>query len=58
MFGGYNKVRRNSLSLWLSWNDLFQVTKNDQWDKVHIKMGLPDEVSSKNGRSIELAYKK
>ncbi len=35
-----------------------QVTKNDQWDKVHIKMGLPDETSTENGRSIENAYKK
>jgi Ras-related protein Rab-1A len=35
-----------------------KVTKNDQWDKVHIKMGLPDEVSGENGRSIENAYKK
>lgn len=33
-----------------------KVTKNDQWGKVHIKMGLPDE--SENGRSIESAYKK
>ncbi|CAF3470262.1 unnamed protein product [Rotaria socialis] len=35
-----------------------KVTKNDQWSKVHIKMGLPDELSSENGRSIEHAYKK
>jgi len=35
-----------------------KVTKNDQWDKVHIKMGLPDETSCENGRSIEHAYKK
>ncbi|CAF0794084.1 unnamed protein product [Rotaria sordida] len=35
-----------------------KVTKNDQWSKVHIKMGLPDEISSENGRSIEHAYKK
>lgn len=35
-----------------------KVTKNDQWDQVHIKMGLPDDTSSENGRSVESAYKK
>jgi len=37
---------------------LIQVTKNDQWSKVYIKMGLPDEASPKNNRLIENAYKK
>ncbi|CAF0962139.1 unnamed protein product [Adineta ricciae] len=35
-----------------------KVTKNDQWETIHIKMGLPDEVSTENGRSIEQAYRK
>jgi hypothetical protein len=35
-----------------------KVTKNDQWGQVHIRMGLPDEISAENGRSIEHAYKK
>ena len=32
--------------------------KNDQWGKVYIKMGLPDESSVKNSRLVENAYKK
>ncbi|CAF4041600.1 unnamed protein product, partial [Adineta steineri] len=35
-----------------------KVTKNDQWGKVYMKMGLPDEPSPKNNRLIENAYKK
>ncbi|CAF4772415.1 unnamed protein product, partial [Rotaria sp. Silwood1] len=35
-----------------------KVTKNDQWSKVYIKMGLPNEPSTKSGRLIENTYKK
>ncbi|CAF3958747.1 unnamed protein product, partial [Rotaria magnacalcarata] len=35
-----------------------KVTKNEQWNKVYIKMGLPNESSPKNGRLIENTYKK
>ena len=35
-----------------------KVSKNDQWSRVYIKMGLPDEASVKNSRAIEHAYKK
>ncbi|CAF1095607.1 unnamed protein product [Rotaria sordida] len=35
-----------------------KVTKNDQWNKVYIKMGLPNDSAPKNGRLIENTYKK
>ncbi|CAM4954534.1 unnamed protein product [Rotaria socialis] len=35
-----------------------KVTKNEQWNKVYIKMGLPNESSPKNDRLIENTYKK
>jgi hypothetical protein len=35
-----------------------KVTKNDQWNRIYIKMGLPDEPSTKTSRAIEHAYKK
>ena len=35
-----------------------KATKNDRWSRVYIKMGLPDEPSTKNARAIEHAYKK
>ena len=37
---------------------LNKVTKNGHWNRVYIKMGLPDEATPKHCRAIEHAYKK
>jgi hypothetical protein len=62
VLGGFNKVRNtffvSQLIIINIFSHLIQVTKNDQWSKVYIRMGLPDEASPKNNRLIENAYKK
>ncbi|CAF0723859.1 unnamed protein product [Adineta ricciae] len=55
---GYNLDLHRLFKIVRRYGGYNKVVKNDQWGKVYIKMGLPDESSVKNSRLVENAYKK